>query len=59
MKVGTFLCNCGGSLKNIDWDQLQNFIKDKTGTDGSFCVYHENMCSPEGKEFTIEKNLTQ
>ena len=54
MKVGTFLCNCGGSLNNIDWTQLQNFVKDKTGAEGNFCVYHENMCSPEGKAWFKE-----
>lgn len=49
MKVGTFLCNCGGSIKNIDWKELQNFIKKKADTKSSFVVYHENLCSQEGK----------
>jgi heterodisulfide reductase subunit A len=49
MKIGTFLCNCGGSLKNIDWNELQNFMKEKTGAEGNFCVYHESLCSSEGK----------
>jgi len=53
MKIGTFLCNCGGSLKNIDWEELQNFMKEKTG-EGDFCVYHENLCSPEGKAWFLE-----
>ena len=53
MKIGTFLCNCGGSLKNIDWDELQNFMKDKGG-EGNFCVYHEGLCSPEGKAWFKE-----
>ena len=50
MKVGTFLCNCGGSLENLDWNELQNFMKEKAG----FCVYHENLCSREGKNFFKE-----
>jgi heterodisulfide reductase subunit A-like polyferredoxin len=53
MKIGTFLCNCGGSLKNLDWDELQNFMKEKGG-EGNFCVYHESLCSPEGKAWFKE-----
>ncbi|MHA2156617.1 MAG: hypothetical protein ACXABU_14840, partial [Candidatus Hodarchaeales archaeon] len=50
MKVGTFLCNCGGSLDNLDWNELQNFMRDRPG----FCVYHEKLCSQEGKNFFKE-----
>jgi heterodisulfide reductase subunit A len=50
MKIGTFLCNCGGSLNNMDWDELQGFMKERPG----FCVYHESLCSPEGKNFLKE-----
>ncbi|MFX0183849.1 MAG: hydrogenase iron-sulfur subunit [Candidatus Hodarchaeota archaeon] len=53
MKIGTFLCNCGGSLKNIDWNELQNFMKEKAGAE-DFCVYHENLCSSEGKTWFKE-----
>ncbi len=50
MKVGTFLCNCGGSLDNLDWNELQGFMKERPG----FCVYHESLCSKEGKDFFKE-----
>jgi heterodisulfide reductase subunit A len=51
MKVGTFLCNCGGSLDSLDWNELQNFMRDRAG---GFCVYHESLCSQEGKNFFKE-----
>jgi heterodisulfide reductase subunit A len=50
MKIGTFLCNCGGSLANLDWNELQEFMKERSG----FCEYHENLCSQEGKNFFKE-----
>ncbi len=55
MKIGTFLCNCGGSIKNIDWDDLKRFIERKSEGNGNFCVYHESLCSEEGKNYLKEQ----
>ncbi len=54
LKIGTFLCNCAGSLQNIDWEELKGFIESKSTEGGNFCVYHENLCSPEGKNVLKE-----
>ncbi|MHA1448607.1 MAG: hydrogenase iron-sulfur subunit [Candidatus Hodarchaeales archaeon] len=48
MKIGTVLCTCGNSLKNIDWEELRGFIESKNN-DG-ICIVHNNACSKQGKD---------
>ncbi|MFX0062798.1 MAG: hydrogenase iron-sulfur subunit [Candidatus Hermodarchaeota archaeon] len=57
MKIRTILCNCGGSLRNIDWKELERFVKehDKDG----MCDYMENACSKEGKQYLKETHLKE
>jgi len=65
MKIGTFLCNCAGSLKNIDWDELQSFMKEKTGSEGNGSLKASNGTgsgppdtgSPYPKPFKRQENL--
>jgi heterodisulfide reductase subunit A-like polyferredoxin/coenzyme F420-reducing hydrogenase delta subunit len=54
MKIGTFLCSCGNSLNNIDWNELQNFMREKMESGDDFCVFHESLCSHEGKRFLLD-----
>ncbi len=53
IKVATVLCNCGGTLKNIDWEEIQGFMEEK-GEPGDICAYHENLCSKTGKAWLHE-----
>lgn len=60
VKVATILCNCGGSLKNIDWKELEKFVNDNN-PDG-WCYYIENACTAEGKKIIgelYEKNKVE
>lgn len=57
MKIATVLCNCGGSLKKIDWDELQNFMRENQKNEGDYCKFHNNLCSKEGKQFLKELHI--
>jgi heterodisulfide reductase subunit A len=54
MKIATVLCNCGGSLKKINWDELQSFMNENHRNEGDYCSFHNNLCSKEGKQFLKE-----
>ncbi|MFW9994527.1 MAG: NAD(P)-binding protein, partial [Candidatus Odinarchaeota archaeon] len=47
MKIGTVLCNCGNTLKSIDWIELRKFVEEQH-KDG-FCLIHDNACSKENQ----------
>jgi len=50
-KIGVFLCNCGGAIKNIDFDAV---VKNVAEFPGVTCVnLSSNLCLEEGKEKMI------
>jgi heterodisulfide reductase subunit A len=51
IKVGVFLCNCGGAIKNIDFDAVAKKVAKLPGVT---CVnLSSNLCLGEGKEKMI------
>jgi len=50
-KIGVFLCNCGGAIKNIDFDAVAKKVAKFPGVT---CVnLSSNLCLEEGKEKMI------
>ena len=58
-KIATFLCSCGDSIDNIDWQELCEFMKKKNQLTDNFYEFHKSLCSVEGKQFLKEKLSTE
>lgn len=54
MKIGTVMCDCGGSIKNVDFEELQRFYNENKLNKADYCAFHHNLCSEEGKNFIKE-----
>ncbi|MHA2304001.1 MAG: hydrogenase iron-sulfur subunit [Candidatus Hodarchaeales archaeon] len=54
MNIGIYLCNCGGSINNIDWNEILSFLNKNIDSKNDFCVYHKNFCSQQGKAWIKE-----
>jgi len=48
MRIGVFICNCGGSLKNIDFGELRERVKRLP--DVSYVDLSSSLCLKEGLE---------
>ena len=55
-KVCTALCNCGGTLTNINWDEVKRFMEERqSNDDGDFVIYSENLCSRKAQAELYDK----
>ena len=50
-RVGVFLCNCGGALKNIDFDAVDRKVANFPNV--TSVNLSSNLCLEEGKEKMI------
>jgi heterodisulfide reductase subunit A len=50
-KIGVFLCNCGGAIKNIDFDSVVKKVAEFPGV--TSVDLSSNLCLEEGKEKMI------
>ena len=55
IKVATIFCNCGGTLDNIDWDEVKRFMEEHQDKKiGDFVYYSENLCSRQAQAELFE-----
>jgi heterodisulfide reductase subunit A-like polyferredoxin len=50
-KIGVFLCNCGGAMKNIDFDAAVARVAEIPSV--TYAKLISNLCLEEGKEKMI------
>jgi len=57
VKIGIFLCDCGGSLKNIDFSKISQTLASLE--DVAFVDTSPNLCLEEGKKAIASRILTE
>jgi len=57
VKMGIFLCDCGGSLKNIDFPRIGRNLENLE--DVAFVDISHNLCLGEGKKAMTSRILTE
>jgi len=57
VKMGIFLCDCGGSLKNIDFPKVRENLEDLE--DIAFVDISHNLCLEEGEKAITSRILTE
>jgi heterodisulfide reductase subunit A len=57
VKMGIFLCNCGGSLKNIDFPKVRENLGNLK--DVAFVDISHNLCLGEGEKAITSRILTE
>lgn len=57
VKIGIFLCDCGGSLKNIDFSKISQKLEGLE--DVAFVDTGSNLCLEEGKKAIASRILTE
>ena len=57
VRIGVFLCDCGGSLKNIDFSKISEDLRKLE--DVAFVDISHNLCSEEGEKAITSRILTE
>ena len=57
VKMGIFLCDCGGSLKNIDFPKVRENLENLE--DVAFVDISHNLCLEEGEKAITSRMLTE
>jgi len=57
LNIGIFLCDCGGSLKNIDFPKISQALENMD--DVAFVDTGSNLCLEEGKKAIASRILTE
>ncbi|MHA1941070.1 MAG: hydrogenase iron-sulfur subunit [Candidatus Hodarchaeales archaeon] len=59
MKIVTVMCSCGGTLNNIEWNEIKEFMEENQRNPDDYILFHENLCGNEGKDFVRDIHNNQ